>query len=152
MNKSEEKFKEWLDSKKYPYIYVDQGTDTFSNFFKDFTKRPDFLVIVRNFGIIAVDVKEKNNREYKDFILDEEEVKKYLAFERITKLPVWFVFCRREEEYKNWYWISLSKVLECSIKKSQASGDEFRAINSSDCIIIQVGRGDGLSRLMDDMM
>ncbi|WP_457569357.1 hypothetical protein [Desulfurobacterium sp.] len=152
MTRSEEEFMKWLDTKEYPYLYIEQSTDTFSSFFKGLSKRPDFLVIVRNFGIVAVDVKERRINPalgYTDFILDEEEeVKKYIEFERVTRLPVWFVFCKPEERYQTWYWIPLSRVLECPVKKNN-NEEEFRAINVSDCIIVQTNRGDGLSRLME---
>jgi len=153
MNLSEQAFKNWLDMKEYPYLYVEQSQDTFSSFFKGLTKRPDFLVIVKNFGIIAVDVKERRinpDKGYTDFILDEkDEVAKYIEFERITRTPVWFAFCKPEERYETWYWIPLSKVLECEKKVSSHDGKEFRAINVSDCIVIQQNRNDGLSRLME---
>ena len=153
MNTSEREFKNWLDSKDYPYLFIEQSPDTFSSFFKGITKRPDFLIIVKNFGIIAVDVKERRinpDMGYTDFILDEiNEVSKYIEFERITRIPVWFAFCKPEERYETWYWIPLSKVLECEKKVSSQSGDEFRTINVSDCIVIQKNRNDGLPRLME---
>lgn len=148
MNRIEESFKNWLDSNEYPYIYIDQSVDTFSNFFRGFTKRPDFLVVVRNFGIIAVDVKYRGGYEkYKSFILDEsEEIEKYLEFERIVRIPVWFVF--KKDDQRVWYWIPLSKVLSIEPKKSKRSGERFRPIREEDCIIIQEGR-DTLSRLVE---
>jgi len=153
MTNSEERFKEWLDQMGYPYLYVEQSATTFSSFFRGSLKRPDFLVVVKNFGIIAVDVKLRdiNPRQgYTDFILDEEdEVKKYIEFERVIRLPVWFVFCKPEERYETWYWIPLSRVLECPVRRNRHDGTEFRAVNVSDCIIVQANRGDGLSRLME---
>ncbi len=153
INKSEKEFMKWLNMKGYPYLYIEQSTGTFSSFFKNLSKRPDFLVVVKNFGILAVDVKERSMSSgsgWANFTLDEEnDVKKYIEFERVTRLPVWFVFCKPEEHYKTWYWISLSMVLECPLKENSSTKEKFRAINVSDCIIIQVNKGDGLSRLME---
>ena len=58
-NDSEQKFKEWLEYKKYSYIYFDQGQDTFSSLFVNNVKRPDFLVLIDSIGLIAVDVKSR---------------------------------------------------------------------------------------------
>ena len=58
----------------------------FSGVFRSIAKRPDFLVVIRHLGIIAVDVKSQTinpNTGHKDFVLDEEnEVKKYIEFEK----------------------------------------------------------------------
>jgi len=143
---AEKKFKEWLDKKGYPYLYIEQSKETFPEFFKGLSKRPDFLVIVKNFGIIAVDIKER--KDY-NFTLDEaEEVEKYIEFERLTRLPVWFVFCTRDN-YETWYWIPLSQVLSCEQKENSSSGAKFRVIKPNECIIIQLNKNDGLSRLIE---
>ena len=143
MTESEKAFKKWLDDRNYPYMYIEQSKETFSAFFRGISKRPDFLLIVKNFGIIAVDVKERR----KSFTVDEkDEIEKYVEFERITRIPVWFVFCR-EKDYENWYWIPLSKVLNIDKKRSKIG--YFRPIRESDCIIIQKAKGDGISRLIE---
>jgi hypothetical protein len=154
MNKSEKAFKDWLDSKSIQYIWIDQSPESFSEFLRGISKRPDFFVVVRNFGMIAIDVKEREinpRMGYTDFILDEEkEIKKYLEFERIVRIPVWFVFTKKDENFKTWYWIPLSKVLECRAPiSSKGPADKFRAINPSDCITLQA-KIDGLERLLRD--
>ena len=46
-NEAELKFKEWLDSKGYPYLYIEQSPELFATFFRDVeVKRPDFLILV----------------------------------------------------------------------------------------------------------
>lgn len=152
MNKSEKAFKDWLDKKEYIYLWIDQSPESFPELLRGISKRPDFFVVVRNFGMIAIDVKEREinpRMGYKDFILDEEnEIKKYLEFERIVRIPVWFVFGKKDENFKNWYWIPLSKVLECRAPISnKGTADRFRAINPADCTILQTER-DGLERLL----
>ena len=113
MTQVEQAFKEWLDSKNYPYLRIDDSIDTMPEFFRGVTKRPDFLLVVRHLGIIAIDVKEGEPYPGKDFILDEkEEVIKYLQFERVMRLPVWFVFGSQKYQYSTWYWIPLSKKVE----------------------------------------
>lgn len=149
MNKSEKAFKDWLNSNQYPYLPIDQSPETFPEALRGISKRPDFFVIVKNFGMIAVDIKE-NNIKYNDFIIDEKEITKYLEFERTVKIPVWFVFGNYNEEYKSWYWIPLTKALECKERKNKTgTPNPFRAIKSSDCITIQAGI-DGLERLLRD--
>ncbi|ADU97503.1 hypothetical protein [Thermovibrio ammonificans] len=147
---AEEKFREWLDKMNYPYLYIEQSINTFSKFFKGTSKRPDFLIIVKNFGIIAVDVKEKKPYGAKlSFTLDEKnEVEKYIEFERLTRLPVWFVFCAKGN-YDTWYWIPLSRVLSCKQETNNSDGSKFRVIEHSDCIIIQPNKNDGISRLIE---
>jgi hypothetical protein len=147
MTDAENKFKEWLDKRGYPYFYIEQSPETYPTFFRGLTKRPDFFVAIPYFGFIAVDVKEKEKGEKysRTFTLNEEnEVKKYLVFERIIGIPVWFVFCQRGE-YDIWYWIPLSKVLECELKNGK--NGKFRVIKDSDCIILQ--KEDTISRLID---
>lgn len=34
-NVCEKKFQEWLDEKKYPYIFIDQSRDTFLTLFRN---------------------------------------------------------------------------------------------------------------------
>ncbi len=148
MNKAEEKFKEWLDRHGYGFLYIDQASNTFAEFFRDISKRPDFLVVIKQIGIIAIDVKDKYpHPEKKDYILDEEkEVKKLLEFERITKIPVWFVFGSEQDGYKSWRWISLSSVLESRLQTNQERG-HFRAIDPDHCKLLS--SSDKISRILD---
>ena len=119
MNEAEKKFKCWLDQRNYSYLYIDQSLPSFAEFFRNITKRPDFLMVVNGIGFIAVDVKEKYpHPDYGNYILDEsDEVEKYLQFERITRLPVWFVFGSKKDNYNTWNWASLSKVLENGVRE-----------------------------------
>ena len=59
-NETEQRFGEWLDKNLIPYWYIQQDIDTFSDALKKmFTKRPDFMILIPNFGFILVDVKNK---------------------------------------------------------------------------------------------
>ena len=148
---TEEKFMEWLNSESIPYLFIEQSPGTLTEYFKgNSIKRPDFLVILKNIGTIAVDVKRKAPQP--NYTLGEDgEINKYLNFERITRIPVWLVFGHPspDGQYKSWYWISLSKVLEyekCPPAK-QGMGD-YRLIPSDDTLQIQAGR-DTISRIVD---
>lgn len=147
MNNNEAKFKDWLDKRNYSYLYIDQSTQTFAEFFRNLTKRPDFLVVVNNVGMLAVDTKERDPQP--NYIIDEtDEIEKYLEFERRVRLPVWFVFGSSKDNYNTWHWISLSKVLECPLKTSSKSGEAFRVIPPSECIVIQHNK-DSISRIIE---
>ena len=146
-NIAEKKFKEWLDKKGYPYLYIEQSKDTFATFFRGTSEGPDFLISIPSTSIISVDVKERKlDKKYESFIIDEKEVEKLSSFERITRLPVWFTFSMKEIAYKTWYWISLGEVIErIMINISRKSHEPFRAIPLKDCITI--GWDDGLYKL-----
>lgn len=151
MNKAEEQFKKWLDDRDYSYFFLDQTPETFARFFKGVTKRPDFIVVIKQVGLIAVDIKDKDPHEKGDYILDEsDEIERYLQFERLTRIPVWFVFSSAKDQYNNWKWIPLSKVLECPLRTPTAKygNRKFRAIPPSDCIVIQAKR-DGIARIVE---
>lgn len=153
-NIGEEKFKNWLDSKRYSFLYIEQSRETFPEFFRDNLKRPDFLVVINRVGLIAVDVKEKepsfDRYGIKCFTLDEErEIKKFNLFETLTRIPVWFVFHSLSDNFTKQFWIPLSKVLECD-KEQDADGKYFRIIQQSDCIIIQSNNSnESITKIID---
>lgn len=151
MNTAEKQFKQWLDDRDYSYFVVDQTPETFARFFKGITKRPDFIVVINRVGLIAVDVKDKAPHKKGDYILDEsDEIEKYLHFERLTRIPVWFAFSSAKDHYNNWMWIPLSKVLECPLRTPSAKSwnRPFRAIPPADCIVIQAKK-DGIARIIE---
>jgi len=70
---AEKKFKEWLDKHKIPYFYIQQDSETFSQALKNLFsgKRPDFIVLLPNFGLIFVDVKYKRvSKDFSTFPID----------------------------------------------------------------------------------
>lgn len=154
-NDSEQKFKEWLEYKKYSYIYFDQGQDTFSSLFVNNVKRPDFLVLIDSIGLIAVDVKSRKKLiEYKNngksegrFTLNEnEDTQKLLAFERRFRIPVWIVFCLETGGIEVWHWISLSEIVEqFALVDKPEIHRPFRGIPIKSCKTI--GWDDGLFKL-----
>ncbi|MFX1568996.1 MAG: hypothetical protein ACFFCV_11595 [Promethearchaeota archaeon] len=149
LNEVELKFQEWLDSRNYGYLFIEQSPETYASLFRNITaKRPDFLIILPSIGLIAVDIKYgQMNENYEDFILDEKkELMKYASFERLFKIPIWLAYSNEGCRYRTWYWISLSEIQEkVPTKISGKSHEPFKAINIKDCITI--GWNDNLSRL-----
>jgi len=138
MDCSELKFKEWLDKRKQKYFFVDQSRESFPSVFAyKNMKRPDFVVFDFDFekGDVFVDTKSRSSR-HKDLILDEErEVKKYMALEQETGKKVYFAFVR-DNDFSKWYFISLSKVFYCPVRKSSVDKRPFRAIPLSMCSVM----------------
>ena len=127
-NEAEIKFKEWLDKHNIPYLYINQEIDTFSSVFKDKLKRPDFMVLLPNFGFIFVDVKNKEiQKEYGNFCIDFNETQKFSKLQRKFNLQIWYVLSNENYNYQTWFWIPVSKVLESDIipLTSSKSKEEF---------------------------
>ena len=127
---TERMFQQWLDNHKIPYLYVHQEKETFSSFFRDSLKgkRPDFMLLIPYFGFIFVDVKYKqisNNQKY--LAIDAIDAMKYSSLQRIFNINTWFIMSNNQIGYKTWYWIPVSKVLECGIttRKSSRSGQLY---------------------------
>lgn len=149
-NAAESKFKVWLDKHNIPYLYIQQDEDTFSKAFNSYPagKRPDFMILIPNFGFIFVDVKyRKINSNYGTFPIDIIETKKYSSLQRKFNLQIWFVFSNDEVNYQTWFWIPVSKVLEhgLPVKISSKSKQEFFAVPINS--FIQISDNDSLERL-----
>ena len=87
-NKSEEEFRLWLDKNKIPYWYIDQSIESFSPRLRELMfKRPDFMILLPNVGLMFVDVKNKQRaRKYPKFFLKTKEVDQYLRMQRVFLL------------------------------------------------------------------
>ena len=154
VNKAEDEFKNWLDRHKIPYLYIQQDSETFSSAFKDNSsgKRPDFLVLIPNFGFIFVDIKDKKlNSDFKTYPLDSEETTKYSSLQRKFNLQIWYVISNEDFDYKTWLWIPVSKVLESGIKecKSSVSQKSFVPVPVNE--FIQIADDDSLNRLFSKL-
>jgi len=152
-DKTELEFKRWLDKHKIPYLYIHQNTETFSEAFRGFLgiKRPDFMILIPNLGFIFVDVKYKRISKYKTFPIDSKEVKKFSALQRKFNLPIWYVISNEEYDYKTWFWIPVSKVLEEGLPKfiSSKSKEDFFAVPLDN--FIQISINDSLDRLFQNL-
>lgn len=145
-------FKDWLDKNKIPYLYIQQDKDTFSSVFRfeNYGKRPDFMILLPNFGFIFVDVKNKRiDPKYKTFCLDEKETKTYSSFQRKFNLQIWYVISNEDYDFKTWLWIPISKVLESGIKShiSTKSNEGFFPIPINE--FIQISDSDSINRLFE---
>lgn len=149
---AELKFQKWLDKHKTPYLYINQNKDTFSSFFKNesYGKRPDFMILLPNFGFIFIDVKNKKiDNKYKTFCIDENEAKKYSSFQRKFNLQIWYAISNEDSDFNTWFWIPNSKVMESDIKTyiSGKSGEGFFPIPIKD--FIQISDNDSINRLFE---
>ncbi len=153
-SEAENKFKLWLDKHNIPYFYIKQDMDSFSSAFKNtFSgKRPDFMILIPNFGFIFVDVKYKKiSQEYRNYPIDSEETKVYSSLQRKFNLQVWYVLSNEDYDYKTWLWIPVSKVLEAGIAEhiSSKSGMDFFPVPSTE--FIQIADDDSLGRLFSKL-
>jgi hypothetical protein len=147
---AEEKFKQWLDKHNLPYFYIKQDSETFSNALRNsfLGKRPDFMILIPNFGFIFVDVKNRRiNPDYKTYPLDAYETKKYSSIQRRFNLHIWYAVSNEDYDFKTWLWIPVSKVLESGIPKfvSSKSKEDFYAVPPEE--FIQIADDDSLDRL-----
>jgi len=148
---TEKKFREWLDNHNIPYMYIQQDIETFSSTFnKLFTgKRPDFMILVPNFGLIFVDVKYKNiTPHFNTFPIDTLDAKKYSKLQRKFNMHIWYALSNENVGYKTWYWVPVSKVFEegrYTEEKSGKSGMPFFAVKIED--FTQISDEDSLERL-----
>jgi len=81
----ENNFRSWLDKHNIPYLYIQQDNENLSQSLKEIFqgKRPDFILLIPNFGIIFVDVKYKKiHQDFKTYPIDIEETKKYSSLQR----------------------------------------------------------------------
>lgn len=152
--KAETNFKKWLDKHDIPYLYIKQNPESFSKAFKNQFKgkRPDFIILIPNFGFIFVEIKHKDlNLKYKSYPIDCRETKKYSSFQRKFNMQIWYAVSNERMDYKTWLWIPTSKVMELGIKKkvSSKSGEGFFPIPPQE--FIQLSQNDSLERLFSQL-
>jgi len=143
-------FKQWLEKHSIPYFYIKQDNDSLSSALLDVFsgKRPDFMILIPNFGFIFVDVKNRSlHKKYKTYPLDSFETKKYSSLQRRFNMQIWYAISNREYDYKTWLWIPVSKVMEAGMPKynSSKSNEEFYAVPLEE--FIQIADSDSLGRL-----
>ena len=64
----------------------------------------------------------------------ESEFKKTLAFERLFRLPVWYVYKNNDE----WLWISALKAIEVAeMKINSGTNEKFLSLNINDFTIVK---------------
>jgi len=148
-DEAELRFKNWLDNHNIPYFYIKQDKETFSSAFKkNSAKRPDFMILIPNFGFIFVDVKNRKlHPTYKNYPLDSEETKRYSSLQREFNAHIWYAISNEDYDFKTWLWIPISKVLESGRPKfnSSKSKEDFYAVPPEE--FIQIADDDSLDRL-----
>ncbi|MDP3728477.1 MAG: hypothetical protein Q8R18_03400 [bacterium] len=111
---AEQKFKEFLDKQNMPYWYINQDIETFSPALKRLqVQRPDFFILIPNFGFILVDVEHNIPLEkYNKFCISEPETFRYNNLQKYFNMQVWYAFSNEKIHYTTWYFIPVGKVLE----------------------------------------
>ena len=147
-NSAEREFKKWLDLNQIPYWFIQQDIETFSRELKkQFTKRPDFFLLIPNFGFIFIEVKGKKFAEkYEKFFISVNEVEKYLNLQRILNVRVWYAISNEDLHYKTWFWIPVTKIIKKGfIFKTKKGKEDCYSVPISE--FIQVSEDDSLERL-----
>ncbi len=147
-NLAEVKFKKWLDKNKIPYWYIDQSLESFSPALKKYlAKRPDFMILLPNFGFIFVDIKNKEQAEkYDKFFLFAKEVDNYLSMQRLMNIPIWFVISHERYHYNTWFWIPVSDITRSGfIFDSKDRKGKFYSVPIKE--FVQVADTDDLRRI-----
>ena len=111
---AEQKFKEFLDKQHVPYWYIQQDIETFSPALKKLNvQRPDFFILIPNFGFILIDVEHNVPLEkYNKFCVSEPETFRYNNLQKYFNMQVWYAFSNEKIHYTTWYFMPMTKVLE----------------------------------------
>ena len=111
---AEQKFKEFLDKQNVPYWYIQQDIDTFSPALKKLhVQRPDFFILIPNFGFILIDVEHNTPLEkYNKFCVSDPETFRYNNLQKYFNMQVWYAFSNETMHYTTWYFMPTSKVIE----------------------------------------
>ncbi|MAG77973.1 hypothetical protein CL616_01265 [archaeon] len=112
MNKAEEEFQKYLNKHNIPFCFIDQETNTFSKTVKRLDlKRPDFFVLVPNFGFVLVDIKDKVPlKKHGKICLDYFETLRYCRLQKLFNMPVWFVVSNERVHYSTWFCMSATRA------------------------------------------
>lgn len=117
----------WLDAQGLAHVSICQNPESFAALFAGHAKRPDFLLLLESIGLIAIDVKNQtlSKRPVGYTLTLDTELRRAIAFERLFRIPLWYVYPREENEQTVWYWISALKALEVGDKRVSANEVEF---------------------------
>ncbi len=152
-NVAEQKFQNWLDKHSIPYWYVQQDINTFSPALKKYmTKRPDFLVLIPNFGFVIIDVKDKEPAiKYEKFFINAKEVEKYINLQRLFNLQSWYVISSEKYHYRTWFWIPIVNIVKrgFTFETKEKKGICYSIPISE---FIQVSEDDSLERVFSKLL
>ena len=132
---AEQDFLNWLDENKFSYLYINQDIESFSKLFTNQVKSPNFLLLIDSIGLIAVNIINYTTFKDKHLSLNyESEFKNTLTFEKLFKLPVWYVYKNNDQ----WLWISALKAIEVGeIKTNSETKEQFLSLNIDDFTIVK---------------
>ncbi|MFW2605919.1 hypothetical protein [Aliarcobacter butzleri] len=132
---AEQDFLNWLDENKFSYLYINQDIESFSKLFTNQVKSPNFLLLIDSIGLVAVNIMNYTTFKDKHFSLNyESEFKNTLTFEKLFKLPVWYVYKNNDQ----WLWISALKAIEVGeIKTNSETKEQFLSLNIDDFTIVK---------------
>lgn len=156
---AELKFKKWMDKNKIPYWYINQDIESFSKALKNYNvKRPDFFLLLPNFGSILIDVKNtKPADKHEKFFINPLEVEKYINLQKLINIQCWYVISNEDNHFQTWYWIPMNKIIEIikDPKKNNAFKFKLKADPKKESYsvpiseFIQVSSNDSLSRIFE---
>lgn len=153
---TEAKFKDWLDVNNIPHWYIQQDIETMSPALKKYFvgRRPDYMILLPHLGFILVDVEYKKvSDKYSDFMVDCKETSEYSNLQRNFNLEVWYAYSNEQSDYKTWYWIPVSKVLEkgkANRHTSSTSGEDYYSLKINE--FTQIAYDDSLDRLFSKLL
>ena len=132
---AEQDFLNWLDENKFSYLYINQDIESFSKLFTNQVKSPNFLLLIDSIGLVAVNIMNYTTFKDKHFSLNyESEFKNTLTFEKLFKLPVWYVYKNNDQ----WLWINALKAIEVGeIKTNSETKEQFLSLNIDDFTIVK---------------
>lgn len=118
---------EWLKPIGMCYPCANQSSETFDNLFKEDPKLPDFLVLIRSVGMIAVYAKNRPLFEGEYLFETDSELQDATKFERVFQIPVWYAYLGEQAgSPQAWYWIKADKVAEAGRATSGPKGKDAK--------------------------
>lgn len=113
MNTAETFFKDYLNKHNIPFWYIQQDQESYSKKIKEIhTKRPDFLIIIPNFTILFIDVKDKPPlKKYEKICLDYLEILQYNNLQKCSNIQIWYVVSNHFINYSEWFCIPATKIM-----------------------------------------
>ena len=88
---AEKMFMKYLNQHNIAFWYIQQDINTYSNALKKYNiQRPDFLILIPNFGSVLIDVEYKLPlKKYSKFCICDIKTKKYETLQKKFNLQIW---------------------------------------------------------------
>jgi hypothetical protein len=146
-NEEKEKFVKWLDDNGFSYLFINRDLNLYPTLFKGVIKKPDFLLLIENIGMVAIDVKIYSSEDSTLSLSYDRDLKKGITFRRVFNMPMWFVF--RFDDY-TWFWINSLKTFEMGRDVVDENGELTVVIDKEEFTVIKDGTD--ISKLWEDEM